>query len=137
MDDVPFRLGNKIRARNNISHFSKKDYFFHLLENAFPSTNTIGLAHAKWKEKIAKTNVRLQWDPDHDPHENKVERRAIQLGLRHEYLAPFKGEGIIRIEDISAFVTEQSKHIDSGNIEKLMTPKEQPIKITKDRLQND
>lgn len=129
--------GTKLGQETTLAIFLKKDYFFHIVENAFPSTNTTDLAHALWKEKIAKTNVRLQWDPDHDPYGNKVERRAIQLGLRHEYLAPFKGEGIIRIEDISSFVAEQRKHIDSGNIEKLMTPKEQPIKVTKDRLKND
>ena len=37
------------------------------------------------KEKgIEKSEVRLQWDPDHDPFGAHQQRRAIQLGLRNE-----------------------------------------------------
>jgi hypothetical protein len=31
---------------------------------------------------VARSEVRLQWNPDHDPTGNKLERRALQLGLR-------------------------------------------------------
>ena len=33
---------------------------------------------------IEKSDVRLQWDPDHDPFGAHQLRRAIQLGLRNE-----------------------------------------------------
>jgi len=39
-----------------------------------------------WKEAIATSSVRLQWDPDHDPSGERVKRRAIQLGLRGQPL---------------------------------------------------
>ena len=39
-----------------------------------------------WKSALANSDVRLQWDPDHDPSGAPVERRAIQLGLRGDVL---------------------------------------------------
>src|SRR4051794_22208495 len=33
----------------------------------------------EWKQAVAGSCVRLQWDPDHDPSGQKAERRAIQL----------------------------------------------------------
>ena len=39
-----------------------------------------------WKEKLANSKVRLQWDPEHDPYGNKKERKAIQLGLKGEFV---------------------------------------------------
>src|SRR5689334_3984273 len=35
----------------------------------------------EWKAELERTDVRLQWDPDHDPFGNKQERKAIQLGM--------------------------------------------------------
>src|SRR6185295_7239202 len=37
---------------------------------------------AEWEAAVKNSEVRLQWDPDHDPHGADEERRAIQLGLR-------------------------------------------------------
>src|SRR4051812_45645080 len=35
-----------------------------------------------WNDAVSHSNVRLQFDPDHDPQGRALERRAIQLGLR-------------------------------------------------------
>jgi len=79
---------------------------------------------AEWKKAFHLSNVRLQWGPDHKPNGNKETRRAVQLGLRNEFLKPFKGDGIIEIEDISEFVKEQRTFVLSGNLEKVITPSE-------------
>lgn len=57
-----------------------------------------------WQEAVGKSSVRLQWDPDHHPAGARLERRAIQLGLRGELLARYSREWIVGIEDISEFV---------------------------------
>ena len=36
----------------------------------------------EWKAAVDRSDVRLQWDPDHSPTGGKLTRRAIQLGLR-------------------------------------------------------
>jgi hypothetical protein len=77
-----------------------------------------------WEAAVATSSVRLQWDPDHHPSGAKLERRAIQLGLRGDVLARYAQEWIVAIEDISDFVAVQRMHVGRGDYEPLVTPKE-------------
>lgn len=61
-----------------------------------------------WEKAVAGSDVRLQWDPDHDPKGRSLERRAIQLGLRGAVLAKYAREWILGIEDMTPFVREQA-----------------------------
>lgn len=107
----------------------KRDYFENVLANAFPSTNCLGLTREAWDAKVAETNVRLQWDPDHDPYGEKQERKAIQLGLCKDFLSPFAGDGIVDIQDISSFVKEQREVLEKDGPAKLITPKETVFEV--------
>ena len=104
----------------------KTHYFNSILENAVASVfEPAKFSNVEdWKKKLHSSNVRLQWDPDHAPQGEKEERRAVQLGLRNDFLLPFKGEGIVEIEDISEFVSEQREFALSGQYDKLYTPAE-------------
>lgn len=82
-----------------------------------------------WQQAVQRSNVRLQWDPDHDPKGNKVERRAIQLGLRGEVIAKYARDWILDIQDISAFVSEQRGYALSGDYDRLLTPTESAYPI--------
>jgi hypothetical protein len=79
---------------------------------------------ASWSEHVARSDVRLQWDPDHLPSGAPVARRAIQLGLRGNTLANYAREWLLGIEDISQFVREQRAHV-AAPFEWLITPREQ------------
>ncbi|MCA9071663.1 MAG: DUF4291 domain-containing protein [Planctomycetaceae bacterium] len=87
--------------------------FDSILAQAVPSTFKSELYEDRgiWKEAVAKSNVRLQFDPDHNPQGHPVERRAIQLGLRGDVIARYAREWIVSIEDISEFVREQHKNV--------------------------
>ena len=76
-----------------------------------------------WKRDVAASEVRLQWDPDHDPAGGKCERRAVQLGLRGEMLRQYAREAIIEIQDISEFVAAQSSHAHAPYAD-LLVPRE-------------
>jgi hypothetical protein len=102
----------------------KRTYFDDILQNAFPSSNYIGFDNKEFTKRVKETNVRLQWDPDHCPYGFKQERRAVQLGLRNDFLLPFKGEGIMGIQDISEFVKQQREHVRAQRLDLLMTPSE-------------
>ncbi len=78
-----------------------------------------------WQAAVKNSNVRLQWDPDHDPYGVKLERRAIQLGMRGEVQARFGKEWIRSIEDITAFVLEQGKLVQAKALDKLLVIEEQ------------
>ena len=77
-----------------------------------------------WKPCLKESNVRLQWDPDHDPFGTKQERRAIQLGLSGEVLRQYAKDWILGIEDISEFVAQQRILVEREAISELATPVE-------------
>jgi hypothetical protein len=83
-----------------------------------------------WQQAVARSDVRLQWDPDHDPAGNKCERRAIQLGLRGRATASYAREWILDIDDISAFVAEQRRARESRAWTELVTPREDVYPVT-------
>ena len=60
-----------------------------------------------WEQAVKRSEVRLQWDPDHGPGGEPLERRAIQLGLRGSMLASYARDWIVEIEDITPFVKAQ------------------------------
>ncbi|MEM6737466.1 MAG: DUF4291 domain-containing protein [Bacteroidota bacterium] len=80
-----------------------------------------------WKDAVSISSVRLQWDPDHDPHGGKLSRRAIQIGLRDDLIKSYAKYDILEIEDISDFVSEQFEFVKANELDKLMTPAEQPL----------
>lgn len=78
---------------------------------------------AEWKLAVEQSEVRMQWDPDHDPSGAKVERRAIQLGLRGSTLSQHAHEWILDVQDISSFVRQQRQHLQLP-YSQLITPRE-------------
>jgi Domain of unknown function (DUF4291) len=77
-----------------------------------------------WTRAVKTSDVRLQWDPDHNPSGGKLERRAIQLGVQGQVARKYSREWIISIEDISEFVSEQRQHVVSKNYDALLIPRE-------------
>ena len=83
-----------------------------------------------WKARLAKSPVRVQWDPDHDPRGTTLERRAIQLGLAEEILRQYAQDWIVTIENISGFVAEQRAYAASSGFSSLVTPREEVYEIS-------
>jgi hypothetical protein len=79
---------------------------------------------AAWKRDVESSNVRLQWDPDHNPGGTPVTRRAVQLGLRGDVLAKFAREWILEIENVTPFVREQHAKWKAGGNAALVMPSE-------------
>jgi len=104
----------------------QRSAFDFILSQAVCSTYSPELyeSQQEWRHAIATSDVRLQWDPDHTPAGGKLERRAIQLGLRGDAALKYSREWIVSIEDISDFVAEQRRHVISRNYDALMTPSE-------------
>ena len=87
-----------------------------------------------WQQHVKESDIRLQWDPDHDPYGSKQQRRAIQLGPRGHAVYQFNNDWILSITDISDFVTEQRTYIQSGNLNALCTPAESVYLPSDDKL---
>lgn len=100
--------------------------FDSLLEQAVHSTwnQSLHPDREAWQKDLRKSEVRLQWDPDHDPFGQPVKRRAVQLGLRGETLIRYARDWIVEIEDITNFVKKQKAYVDQGKLDRLETPQE-------------
>ena len=103
-----------------------KDGFDEILKEAVVSSYdpVYYASKEKWKQEIDQSNVRLQWDPDHDPFGEKIRRKAIQLGLRGDQLIKFNDEYIESIEDITDFVLSQSRLVRDNKLDELEIPYE-------------
>jgi hypothetical protein len=110
----------------------KRSAFDEVLRRGVPSSYESGAYSSEqaWKDAVAQSDVRLQWDPDHSPSGQRLTRRAIQLGLRGPTLARYAQEWIVDIQDISDFVREQRAHVQNGDTAKLVTPKESVYSVS-------
>jgi len=104
-----FRCGwaTKEAQENVLAVRVTRTLFDRILKNAVPSSFVPELYadQAAWQADVDGSDVRVQWDPDHDPSGRKLERRAIQLGLRGPVLAEYARP--VAIEDITHIVREQ------------------------------
>lgn len=132
------RAGWAMRAhqQNILAIEISKSNFEILLQEAVHSNYIEAIYGTKesWKSLMDKSLVRLQWDPDHGLHGDKLERRAIQIGIKGELLEKFGKDWIISIEDITTFAHTQKAIIDSGHLENLYVIEEQKIIIDNKEL---
>ena len=77
-----------------------------------------------WSHAVGASAVRIQWDPDHHPSGAKLERRAIQIGLRGDVLEAFGSHEIMEVMDLSPLVAEQRGILTEKGISQLQTPRE-------------
>jgi hypothetical protein len=103
----------------------RRTFFDELLRDVVPSgyDSRRFATREEWRAAVASSDVRLQWDPDHDPSGKPVERRAVQLGLRGDALLKYGQQELLSVEDITPFVTEQRQRLSDGFVE-LHTPEE-------------
>jgi len=102
----------------------RRPFFDSLLSSAVSSTwdrvrfETV----SAWSRAVRQSTVRIQWDPDHDPSGARVERRALQLGLRGDALEAFGRREILEVIDISAFVADQRRRMAAEGMAALVMP---------------
>src|SRR5215831_9008326 len=91
----------------------RRAFFDSLLAQAVPSSwdRDRYSTEEEWSRAVAGSSVRLQWDPDHHPSGAKLERRAIQLGLRGPILKEFGQRELLEVIDLSEFVAEQCSRV--------------------------
>lgn len=100
------------------------DGFAEILKQAVHSTFKADIYGTKeiWKQKLSESEVRIQWDPEHDPFGEKKDRKAIQLGIRGEVVKKYCSEWILEIKDITDFVKNEKGKLDSNGINGLTVP---------------
>lgn len=89
---------------------------------------------ADWERAVATSDVRLQWDPDHHPSGAKLDRRAVQLGLRGGVLEAFGRRELVEVIDLTNFVAEQRERLAAGGVGALRTPRERVYRPADDEV---
>ena len=114
----------------------RRGFFDSLLAAAVPSSweREQFATEEQLSREVGRSSVRLQWDPDHRPSGPKLERRAIQLGLRGEVLEAFGRRELLEVIDLSEFVAEQRARLSSGGVSALVTPRERVYRLADPKI---
>lgn len=120
------RWGTKENQEVTLALRVRRTFFDGLLAAAVPSSWAPEefATEAEWSKAVARSAVRVQWDPDHNPAGGKLERRAIQLGLRGDTLEAFGRRELLEVIDLTEFVAEQREGLASRGVAGLVTPRE-------------
>lgn len=118
--------GTKVGQEVILAVWLRRDAFDQILAAAVPSSfwRRRYDTDAAWKADVTRSDVRLQWDPDHGPRGARLQRRAVQLGLRRAALASYAEPWVLRIEDVSPFVEQQRRVLEEEGTGALLTPRE-------------
>ena len=137
MDDASCRMGTEGKSGTNISNNITIVHFKTILSEATITSYEAELyaSHDSWKRELDQTEVRLQWDPDHDPFGNKLERKAIQIGMKGAILKRFCTEWITGVEDVTEFVKNEHQKLTNNRIEDLLVPFEDIIELNDSEIE--
>lgn len=105
----------------------KRAAFDYIVQNAVLSVyqNDMNISRSEWKEKVKKSDIRCQWDPERDIYGNPLEYRSIQLGLRGNAVRKYVDEWIVSITDITDYVKDLKEKIDKGINVSALLPREE------------
>lgn len=78
-----------------------------------------------WRRRLRESPVRVQWDPERDPHHNALPYRSIQVGLSGETLSRWT----LRITDLTDRVHDIRRALRDGRDVTSMLPVERPYPL--------
>ena len=85
----------------------------------------------EWQRALKDSDVIHQWDPERALNGERLDRQAIQIGLRGEVLKKYKDEYVIEVTDI----TDLAKNIGYASKNRISLP--DGIPIEKEYVIND
>ena len=109
-------------AKITISHAAWKIILTNSVQTQFD--DNFYSSEETWEEKLKKSDIIHQWDPERDLVGRKLDRRAIQIGLRGRAIHDYVSDWIIRVEDITELATEIGSLVRSGRNSFPEVPKE-------------
>ncbi|MFC4056820.1 DUF4291 domain-containing protein [Planomonospora corallina] len=99
------------------------------LSHPGPGTDRTG-----WAERLRRSPVRIQWDPERDLHLNALPYRSIQIGLSGEAVGRYAGEWITRITDVTGRVRAVHAAVRGGGPVTGLLPAERPYPVPADLM---
>jgi len=84
----------------------------------------------EWRESLRRSEVRYQWDPDRDLRLHRLERRALQLGIRGCVVRRYVDTWIISLEDVTGLAHAIKALVDRGSRQLPSAPAERPYDVS-------
>lgn len=81
-------------------------------------------SEAEWQEQLKHAPVRVQWDPDRNLKGSKLERRAIQIGLRGKAVYAYVNEWIIGLEEVTELAHQIGNQVQERRPIEVSVPEE-------------
>lgn len=82
-----------------LTHEGFREILSHSVETTYNSR--VHANEDEWRNALKKSSVRHQWDPERNLRLGKLERRAIQLGIRGWVVEKYVNEWIIGLEEVT------------------------------------
>ncbi|MFJ9342734.1 DUF4291 domain-containing protein [Streptomyces sp. NPDC101733] len=70
--------------------------------------------HAAWKDALAASAARVQWDPERDLHLNPLAHRSLQLGLSGPLSRAYADEWTVSVRDVTPLAREVHALVRAG-----------------------
>ena len=108
-----FKPGQEVVLRIKITHEGWLD----ALGRAVLSTHDQGVHGEKafFQRALKASECRVQWDPDRTMALGRMERRAIQVGLRGSLVPHYVNDWTIEIADVTELAHAVKQAVDSGD----------------------
>ncbi|MFI6817891.1 DUF4291 domain-containing protein [Nonomuraea sp. NPDC050328] len=94
-----------------------------------------GTGQAEWKERLRDSPVRIQWDPERDPHHNVLPYRSIQVGLSGDAVARYVDQWVLGITDLTDRVHDIRQALRDGKDVADLLPAERPYPLPRELAQ--
>ncbi|GAA3430209.1 DUF4291 domain-containing protein [Streptosporangium sandarakinum] len=88
-----------------------------------------GTDRTVWKKRLRESPVRIQWDPERDPHHNALPYRSIQVGLSGDAAARYADRWVLGITDLTDRVHDVRQALRDGKDVTGMLPAEHPYPL--------
>lgn len=110
----------------------KRESFDYLVKNAVISSynENLGMTKEEWKQAVANSDIRCQWDPERDINGNALETRSIQIGIRGKAVYDYVNSWIFKMTDITDYVHELNHMRLSGENILNLLPDEKVYEVT-------
>lgn len=111
--------------------------WLNILTQSIPTHFDLALFNSEfeWQKALNNSNVIHQWDPERDLQGKRLERQAIQIGLRGTALTKYVKEDIIMVEDITSLALELGRAYKTTRPKLPKVPLEQPYPLSDDLMQ--
>jgi hypothetical protein len=108
-----------------------REGFERALANSCGSTPAQNESHDAWKQRLADSPVRVQWDPERDLKLNRLDHRSIQIGLSGAAVHHYVKEWITGITDATPLARQIAERIEAGALEEAreLLPDERPYPL--------